>query len=212
MDSGTGCTLSHYSKSVNDTKTCGAVEMLEGRDAIQRDLDRLERWACANFTKFNKVKCQVLHLDRANPKYRLGREWIKTSPAEKDFLVFAIMTWQRALAAQKANHILGCIKSSVTSRSRKVILPLCYCETPPGVLCPDLRSPTQERHGPAEVSPEGANKLMKGLEHLSYEDRMRQLGLYSMEQRRVQRNLIAAFQYLKKAYEKAGGTFQKGME
>ena len=52
-DSGIDCTLS---KSANDTKLCGAVDMLEGRDVIQRDHDRLERWACANIMKFNKAK------------------------------------------------------------------------------------------------------------------------------------------------------------
>ncbi|PKU44740.1 rna-directed dna polymerase from mobile element jockey-like [Limosa lapponica baueri] len=51
MDSGTECT---FSKFDNEMKLCGAVNMLEGRDAIQRDLDRLERCLHANLVKFNK--------------------------------------------------------------------------------------------------------------------------------------------------------------
>jgi len=130
--SGTECTLSKFA---DDTKLSDMIDMLQRKDTIQRDLGRLKRWACANLMKFSQAKCRVLHMGQGNRKhkYRLVGEWIESSPEKKDLGVLVeqklSMTQQCVLATQKANCTLGCIKSSMDSRSRRG-----FC--PSTVLCP----------------------------------------------------------------------------
>jgi len=103
------CTLSKFA---DDTKLGGVMDILAGCAAIQRDLDRLESWAEKNLMKFNKGKCRVL----------------QSSSVERDLGVLMndklTMTQLCALAAKKVRGILGCLKRSVASKSREVLLPL----------------------------------------------------------------------------------------
>ena len=59
--------LSLTTPHFEDTKLGGAVASTEGGEDLQRDVDKLENWACSNHMKYNKNKGLIPHLGRVNP-------------------------------------------------------------------------------------------------------------------------------------------------
>ena len=168
---------------------------------------------------FSKNKCQSLHLggNNARHKYGLGKEWLESSPAERDLGVPVDsrlnMSQQCVLVARRANCIVGCIKHSITSWSKEVIL-LLYSVLlqPHPEYCVQFWSPQFKKDVKVlECIQRMATKLVKGLEGMSYEKQLRTLGLSSLESRRLRGDLIALYSFLRSGNGEGGADlFSRG--
>jgi len=178
-----------------DTKFGGVADTPEGSAAIQQG--QTESWTERNLIKFNKKKCRVLYMGRKNclNLYRLGDHLLEGSSTEKNVGVLLnnrlATSHQCALVARKANGILGCIKKSMDSRPREVIFPLYSAIVKSYPEYSDQFQALQFKKDRSFLTRvQWRATKIRLLETLQYKKRLRDLGLFSLEKRRLREHLI----------------------
>jgi len=175
---------------------------------LQTDLNSVQAWSDRWLLKFNETKCKVIHFGHGNSEteYKLKNTVIGISETERDLGVLIDKTCkpseQCSKAAKKANQKLGYLKRTfkyIDTESFKII----YNTYVRPILeyCVQAWNPyLQKDIDILEKVQRRATKLVPELKHLSYEDRLKRLKLYSLKQRRVRGDLIETFKILKNKY------------
>ena len=202
LDQGLKCKVSKFA---DDTKVATSVKNNDGCINIQNDLNKLIGWANRWQMDFNSKKCKTLHLGYSNKEfnYDMNGEWLQSVDQEKDLGVIISSNLKVAdqclEARNRANKLLAIINRNVVYKSKEVICKLYnsyvrplleYCAQ---VWAPYLRKDIIMLEGVQRR----ATRMISGFEGKRYEDRLKELGMYSVERRFVRGDMIQVFKICK---------------
>jgi len=190
LDDGIESTITTF---VHDTTLGGEGDASEGKAILQADLGRLKEQASKKSMEFNRAKCKILHQGRHSQtaQCRPGSAWLESSLAESDPGVLADTelntSQQRATASTKADQILGGIRRDVTREIRDVIIPRYQALGRPRLeYCVQFWSPQfKKRHRQTREGPKESGEDDQSLQNLPYEEKLNELGPFSLEKRRL---------------------------
>jgi len=166
-------------------------------------IQNCKHWVEKNLMTFDSAECRVLHPGRNNcmQQYRLEADLLEKNSVEKELGVLAdnkLAVSQQCALVTKANGILWYTKKNAASRLREVILPLYSALVRPHLeYCGKFCGPQFKKDRELLSRDQWrATKFIRGLEHLPSEERLRDLGLFSLEKRQLGWDLINSFNYL----------------
>ena len=167
-------------------------------------MGRLFKWSVDWNMLFNIDKCAVMHLERKNRgyEYEMGDRKLRTTEEEKDLGVIIQQSVKPSRqcqeAATKANKVLGQIKRTVISIDKNIFLSLYKTLVKPHLeYCVQVWSPyTKKDKEVLEKVQRRAIKMIRGFGKLTYEERLLNCGLTTLEKRRCRGDLIETYKLM----------------
>ena len=195
---------SNILKFADDTKLFRKVNTDGDKQHLQNDLDRLVKWSEKWQILFNFGKCKCLHTGHGNldVNYKMGNTVLGTTLKEKDLGVTISadmkVSEQCGIAASKGNQILGLIRRNITYQGKKLIIPLYKAIVRPHLeYCIQAWRPFHKKDiDTLERIQKRATKIIPELRYLSYEERLKECGLTTLETRRLRGDQIEVFKIL----------------
>ena len=202
MDNDVKSTLSKFA---DDTKVICPMKNEEDRNILQNDINILLRWAEDWQMSFNKAKCSVMHFGYANPKYTyyMGELELRHTEEEKDLGVYITTNMkfskQCAESVKKANRVIGMIKRNFTNFDRDVIMMLYKSLVRPHIdyCVPVWRPYLKKDIKLIEGVQRRMTKLIPELKNKTYEQRLKELNLLSIEKRHLRQDMITLYNITK---------------
>ena len=191
-------------KFADDTKVATIIKEEADRDNLQRTLDELENWAQLWGMAFNVQKCKVMHVGTKNKQYeyRMNNTVLDATVEERDLGVVMSATLkpkaQCAKAARTAQTVLSQIARAFHYRDKQVFLKLYVQYARPHLeFSVQAWSPwaAQDKEVLEKVR-QRAVKMISGLRARDYEDRLQELGLMTLEERRHQADMAMVYKVL----------------
>jgi len=190
----------------DDTKVGKVISKDEDAATMQKALDAIYQWSQKWKMPFNVAKCKVMHTGKRNKQasYSMGGQNLGTTELEKDIGVMVTPNLKPAAhvakAVKTATTVLGQIARTFSYRDRRTFLGLYiqfvrpHLEFSSPAWSPWLQKDVQL----LEKVQERAVKMIGGLQGATYRAKLKELGLQSLEERRIEADLILAYKVLNK--------------